>query len=239
MFDSEKLIVIQPRKVVIFLASTVFILALCGAGSQITKYVGGHEKVFGLIRMFNLDEENNIPTFFSTASLLTIAILLAIISVFKKYRQDSFALHWKIAAILFFLFALDEAASIHELLIVPMRLLFHAKGIFYFAWVIPAIFSLAILSLAYIKFFIHLSKKAKKLLLVAATLFLGGGLGFELLDGWYAFNYGTKNFGYGLLTTAEESLEMAGMVMIIYVLLRYISANIHDMRICYKDANFP
>ncbi len=191
-----------------------------------------------MVRMFDLDEENNIPTFFSTLSLLVISVLLASISIFKKQKQDPFAMHWKMAAILFFFFALDEAASVHELLIVPMRQLFHAKGIFYFAWVIPGIFLLVILSLAYIRFFIHLTKKAKGLLLLSTSLIVGGGLGFELLDGWYAINYGTKNLGYGLLTTAEETLEMVGMATFIHVLLRYVSTNIHEMRICYQVADF-
>jgi len=216
----------------------VFLLSLCGAGSQIVKYVAGHDKVFGLVRMFNPDEENNIPTFFSTFSLLAVTVLLQFISAYKKQKQDAFAVYWKIAAILFFFFALDEAASVHELLIVPMRQLFHAKGIFYFAWVIPGIFLLAVLSLAYIRFFLHLTTKAKGLLLISTSLIVGGGVGFELLDGWYAFNYGTNNLGYGLLATTEESLEMAGMVTFIYVLLRYISTHIHETRICYKDADF-
>ncbi len=188
--------------------------------------------------MFNMDEENNIPTFFSTVILLAIAALLAIISEYKKQKQDSFTMHWKISAVLFFFFAMDEAASIHDLLSIPMRQLFHAKGIFYFAWVIPGIFLLAVLSLAYIRFFLHLTTKAKGLLLISTSLIVGGGVGFELLDGWYAFNYGTNNLGYGLLATTEESLEMAGMVTFIYVLLRYISTHIHETRICYKDADF-
>jgi hypothetical protein len=237
MFDSEKLVIIRPGIIILLLATIVFLLSAASVGSIITKFSGGHEKLFNIIRLFNMDYENNIPTFISTANLLIASLLLGIIAILKNHKEDSFSLHWKILSVLFFCFAVDEESSIHEIFIMPLRQFFHAQGIFYFTWTIIGIISVAIFAACYAKFFFHLTKRFRTLFAGAAICYLSGAIGLELLDGWYAATYGAKNLAYNLLTTAEESMEMVGVIWLIYGLLNYISINFYDVRICFKNSH--
>ncbi|NER04565.1 MAG: hypothetical protein F6K17_19105, partial [Okeania sp. SIO3C4] len=50
---------------------------------------------------------------------------------------------------------------------------------------------------------------------------VGGGIGMEMIGGYYAYLYDTKNFFYEILVTIEEFLEMLGVVVFIYALLCY------------------
>ncbi len=41
------------------------------------------------------------------------------------------------------------------------------------------------------------------------------------MGGWYFDSYGPDNFGWNLLTGAEELLEMSGVALLLYALLDY------------------
>jgi hypothetical protein len=129
--------------------------------------------------------------------------------------------------------AIDEAASLHELLIEPMRGLLgqQARGIFFFAWVIPGIAVAMIFGLSYLKFLLHLPTKTRWRFVIAATLYLGGALGMELIGGRYADSHGMENLAYSMTATVEESLEMAGVIVFIYALLNYIADNYQEIRL--------
>jgi hypothetical protein len=64
----------------------------------------------------------------------------------------------------------------------------------------------------------------------AATLFLGGALGVELVGSRYAEFHGGENLTYNIIATVEESLEMAGVIVFIYALLKYIADNYEEVR---------
>lgn len=46
-------------------------------------------------------------------------------------------------------------------------------------------------------------------------MYVGGAVGFEMLGGRYASIHGLDNLGYVLLVTAEEGLEMSGVILFI------------------------
>jgi hypothetical protein len=132
--------------------------------------------------------------------------------------------------------AIDEAASIHELLTWPMRSLLgllgqQASGIFFFTWVIPGIAVAMVFGLSYLKFLLHLPAKTRWRFVVAATLYLGGAIGMELIGGRYADLHGMENLAYSMTATVEESLEMAGVIVFIYTLLNYIADNYQEIRL--------
>lgn len=188
-------------------------------------------------RLFILDEEANIPTLYSALNLAFCSSLLAIIGYMNKqvFRYSSY---WKILSLLFLYISLDEACSIHEIFISPLRRLFHASGFFYFAWVIPALILLVIFLLGFLGFIKALPQKTRNLFIKAGTLYVGGALGMELIDGYYAKIYAQNNITYFVLTTIEESLEMFGILVFIYALLSYIKLHIEQMKlsICF-DSN--
>lgn len=212
---------------------TALLLVLASITGQLTKYVSGHDFVYGLIPLFDVDHENNIPTFFSASLLLLAALLLALITALKKAVHAPYEFQWALLSFTFLYMAIDEAASIHELLIVPMRNLLgqQAGGIFFFAWVIPGIAVAMVFGLSYLKFLLHLPAKTRWRVIIAATLYLGGAIGMELIGGHYADLHGMNNLTYSITTTVEESLEMAGVIAFIYALLNYSADNYKEVRL--------
>src|SRR5262249_42974969 len=51
------------------LGAVVFVLLLADLGVQVTRYVFGHPHAKGFVPLFDLDAEENIPTFFSQCLL--------------------------------------------------------------------------------------------------------------------------------------------------------------------------
>lgn len=229
-------ITLSPLKITRALGVTALLLVLASITGQLTKYILGHEFVYGLIRLFYVDYENNIPSYFSASLLLLAALLLALITALKKAAHAAYEFQWALLSFTFLYMAIDEAASIHELLTWPMRNLLgllgqQAGGIFSFTWVIPGIAVAMVFGLSYLKFLLHLPAKTRWRFVIAATLYLGGAIGMELIGGRYADLHGMENLAYSMTATVEESLEMAGVIVFIYTLLNYIADNYQEIRL--------
>ncbi|MEW5930224.1 MAG: hypothetical protein AB1941_22425 [Gemmatimonadota bacterium] len=178
--------------------------------------------MYGFVPRFSLVEEANVPTWYSSAALLACAALLAAVARTEREAGSRFVLHWKVLALLFLGLSVDEAAALHELLIEPVRGALGAGGLFYFAWVVPALAALAVLGLAYLRFLAHLPPQTRRLFLAAAATFVGGAVGAEMAGGAWVESRGFHNAGSALLWTVEESLEMVGVVVFVYALLRHL-----------------
>jgi hypothetical protein len=227
--NNKRPITVKPKQVVICLGIITALLVLADVAGQLTRYLTRHDTVYGLIAKFDLDDENNVPTYFSSAILLLSAFLLGMIAVFKKWQNDLYARHWKILALIFLFLSLDETASFHEKLTQPVRKLFDAKGLLYYAWVIPAILLLVVLAVSYLRFYLRLPPETKRHFFLAAVLYIGGAVGFELVGGYYAELHGEKNLTFNLIAAVEETLEMTGIVLFNYALLRYMSKGVGEL----------
>jgi hypothetical protein len=69
---------------------------------------------------------------------------------------------------------------------------------------------------------------------VAAILYIGGAIGVELIGGRYAELHGEENWTYSMITTVEESLEMAGLIVFIWALLEYCADNYKEVRFRFE-----
>ena len=65
---------------------------------------------------------------------------------------------------------------------------------------------------------------------MAVILFIGGAIGVELIGGRYAELNGPKNLMYSMIVAIEESLEMGGLIVFIWALLRYCADNYKEVR---------
>src|SRR5256885_4802293 len=90
-------------------------------------------------RLFDLDAEANIPTWFSSALLLMCAMLLAANAAAKWKTRDRYTIHWIVLSVIFLYLSVDETAIIHEMSIKPLRSMLHPTGLLYEAWIIPGI----------------------------------------------------------------------------------------------------
>lgn len=233
MLETEKLITLQPLKVVRFLGFIVVLLILANIATQIMNFVVGHNYVYGLVPLFDMDGEHNIPAYFSAIILLIAAFLLSTIASFKKRKGDSYARRWRILSIIFLYLTMDEAACIHELLFRPTQEILGTGWLPspFLGWVIPGSALVLIFALSYWKFLLHLPAKSRRLFLIAGILYAGGAVGMELITIYYANLYGTKSLlPYAIMSTVEETLEMAGIILFIYALLDYIASSVKEIR---------
>jgi hypothetical protein len=83
---------------------------------------------YGVVQFFLLNGETNLPTFFSVFLLLSCCLVLAIISAQKYATSDQWVFRWVILAVVFFGMALDEFASMHELVGYKIRHYFGLSG---------------------------------------------------------------------------------------------------------------
>lgn len=174
---------------------------------------------------FYLDAENNLPTVFSTLVLLLAALLLAWISRIKRHARDPFAWHWIGLAIVFMALTVDESASLHELLIHPLRTAYGTTGWLRFPWVIAGGAFVVVFAIAYLRFLAHLPKATRRAFLAAGALYVGGAVGMEMVGGQVFMEEGTPGrtlVPYMIAMTLEECAEIAGATLFIFGLLRYL-----------------
>jgi hypothetical protein len=218
------------------LGGIALLLVLASLGGQVAKFVLGRDYVYGLVSLFNVDLERNIPAAFSTLLLLVASLLLALIAALHVTQKLPHALKWVVLSCGFLVMAYDEAFQIHENLEAPVKALAGdiAHGFFYFAWVIPGMALVLVLGLYFLRFLFSLPGATRFSFLFAATLFLGGSIGLELIGGRYVELHGRENLTYNLIATAEESLEMAGVIVFIRALLRYLADTHKEVRLQFE-----
>ncbi len=222
-------VVLSAKKVALVLTAVVVWLLLAHVSTHFVKYVLHHDTQLGLLRLFDLDGENNIPTWYASSALLLCAVLLAGIGLYKMRASDRYASHWLGLAIIFLYLSVDEAASIHEKTGGPLKAMFNLDGYLSFAWVIPYGTLVVIIGLAYLRFLASLPRGTRYQFILAGTLYIGGGLGVETVGAnEYSLN-GRNTMMYWNLYTLEESLEMFGIVVFIYSLLSYMSLSIKEV----------
>lgn len=206
------------------LASSTFILL-----NRILNYL-----LWFVIPIFDFGVEANIPTWYSSSMLLFCSILLAIISD-KKATADRYTIHWRVLAIIFLFLSMDEACGFHEMTAKPLRAALNARGILYHTWVIPGAAFVLFFVLAYLRFLANLPAKIRRGFIIAGTLYVGGALCLELIEGNYMDFYGKQDMTYIAIMTIEEFLEMLGIIVFIHMLMSYISSYVKDVQIQSND----
>ncbi|MBI3164184.1 MAG: hypothetical protein IPG44_10720 [Anaerolineales bacterium] len=230
MTNQTPVIRINPKRALIFLVVLVAILVGMSIWGQYLRFIGGwdihsywQEVVMDFMNTpFYMDAESNIPTFINSLMLFIASLLLAMIAAWKNSVRDKFRFQWIILALIFLLLSIDEVSTLHERLIKPMRAVFGAEGIFYFAWIVPGLVAVGAFLIAYLTFFIHLETRFKLLFFLSLAIYLSGVIGGEMVSGYFASNLGQKNFTYAMVASLEESVEMLGCSFLIYSLLEYL-----------------
>lgn len=216
------MITISPKRVAVFLTGVIISLTLASLAVNFSAYILGYPRLLGLVRLFNVNAEANLPTWYASITLLACSALLAAIAQTQSKEVNPKSLDWQTLSILFLFLSIDELSSIHELLDEPLRTVFGTAGIFHFAWVIPYGILVIFLGIRFLQFLIQLPAQTRRSFILAGAIYIGGALGMELIGGRYASLYGQNNFTYAILTTFEELLEMLGIAVFIHSLLAYL-----------------
>jgi hypothetical protein len=185
----------------------------------------GYADDYGLKEIFDLDTENNMPSFYATVTLLISSALLGLIGFTTFKQKKPYVYHWFGLAGVFLYLAIDESEKIHERLSEPVEALLPISGEFNSAWVIPFGLAGIILLVIYLKFILALPTKIRNLFLLAGIIFVTGAMGLEILG----VSRGSV-YGGDLITivfyTLEEVMEMAGIAIFIYALVSYYASQV-------------
>lgn len=225
--------------VVRFFALSIAALAVAHVVMQSVRYHVGLNEFYGLVRLFDMGVEANLPTFFSTFQLLVASLLLAVIGLVRRQEGDARAAQWLLLALIFLLLAVDESAEIHEMSVRPFRDFapWLATGIFYWAWVLPAMALVAWVAWRYAGFvFNYLPKETRRHTVLGAALFVGGAVGVEMPEARYVEQHGMENFAYGLFVLVEEVLEMAGVLVFLTGVMNYCNRHLGLVRLEVSSA---
>ena len=221
------------------LISIVAFLTIVGAAAMFGKVLLGSSiygsMMHGAMHLFDLGLDGNIPTWYASASLFLCALLLFAIARTATGSREKWRSHWYGLSSLFLLLSIDETATIHERagdaldqLAPPVSDL---GGFLFYSWVIIGAAAVLLVSLVFLRFTLRLPKRTRTLFVVAAGVFVTGGLGAEMINAWLHDVYGTNTFAYAAMTVVEEVLEMTGVLIFIYALLDILRAEIGELRL--------
>ncbi|MBX3253468.1 MAG: hypothetical protein KF862_04950 [Chitinophagaceae bacterium] len=188
----------------------------------------------GLYKLFYVDRERNVPSFFNMLLLLVCAILNAYVFLLYKQKRYAGKYYWLILSVAFFFLAFDESVSIHEslTLILPGYGI-GGKGAFTFAWVIPYGIAAVLLFIVFLKFLWTLPVRTRLGFMLSGAVFVMGAVGVEMIAAQlYNSNGGdTGTLGFALISTLEETLEMGGLILFIFYILQYTASQIRLVRV--------
>jgi hypothetical protein len=208
-----------PRTVGRFFGLFTAVLASAGLAVVLLKYVFNHGGLLGFSRLFDLNEEANVPSFYSATILLISAVLLWVTGWTRQPSQRSLARGWYGLSAIFVFLAFDEAGQIHEMCWRPLHAASHSTGALYFAWVIPYGIFVVVVGLAYLRFLAALTPRTRWLVIASGVIYVSGALGLEMVEGIWFESHGLQNLTYALMTTLEETMEMVGISLFIYTLV--------------------
>lgn len=174
--------------------------------------------------IFNLNAENNIPTWFSVAQLLMVAVVTVPIALHHRQTRQSAIPWWGLCAIFTYL-SLDEGSDLHGLWAAgidhPEVFGFSQQ---FFAWVVPGSIVVMVIALLYLRWLFSLAVHTRNLILAAGIAYVGGGLVLEVIGGRLA-DPTYLNLSYLVVSTFEEMFEMLGAAIMLFALLDH--ANTH------------
>ena len=212
----------------IFFVTLIF-LFIAHLSATILYYGYGYDQILGLRPLVNLDGEMNIPAWFSTLILFHSSLLLYIIHNISD--KDQYKRFLFILSIVFTYLSLDEFVGLHERLVSPINSIFNFDGYFLFSWIFVGLAFVLAVGLYSLPFLFKLPRLTAIHFIAAGSIYVIGAVGFEMLGG-KEFDLGLKAGGtdydqlgikYATFMTIEETMEMSGIVLFNYALVRYLA----------------
>jgi hypothetical protein len=220
--------------------SLLLVVVLLLTASTLVKSVNvawGNDYILGLLRLLWVDQEGNLPTWFSSTTLLVGAILAIIIA--RTTRHDGRPhVSWHVLGGLLLVLAIDEVAGMHEIL---ARYSGRAGGFglfpdggLTFGWVLLSMPFVIVVCWLAACFFRTLADPVRDRLGAGLAIFLAGALGVEALTG-QVVGLNTTNWLYLVFSTIEEGAEMIGAVVFLDGLLVHLETSVGVIPLQFVD----
>lgn len=219
----HRLVLTSDRLAKVLIAAIAILFLLHGL-VMIVAHALGYPVAKGLVPLFHVDFEKNVPTFMAFLLLVSCALASAGLSALET-RRPRHRRAWGLIALLLLLVAADEVFGIHEQIGEFMIDSLHISGLPLFAWVVPYSTAVILLAAFFMVWFLELDNKLRLSLFCAGLLFLSGAVGLELIASSYYENLPPDREVYrtltgDLLATMEEALEFSGAAVFLHATIR-------------------
>lgn len=213
--------------VLAWLALAVGGLGLAHLGVLAAVYGLGIEDGWGVVTLFHLDREQNIPSLFSGLALGLASLIVLMSAKTKTGDALEVRARWLLSAALLFL-ALDEWVSIHERLDAFMKTLGDFSGALSHAWVLPYGIGLVACLVVLLPWGLRQSRAVQFSFAAAVAVYAAGALGCEVLHACYIAgdlpqSVPVTPLGGDLIATLEEMLELTGLLLLIGASFRLLA----------------
>lgn len=232
------LVRLDPEQVLLALCISILLLLVCHVMFSYLAFITGNDNFFGILPVFDLREETNIPTLFSSVTMLISSALLMVIAAMHHNREEPKAA-WVWLALIFLFLALDDTAMLHERLGSKVHEVFQTTGYLRYAWVIPYGIGVLIFVAAYARFLLRLPRNIMWLFILSGAVFVTGAIGMEMLSANINDYRDTRLMTFFLQETVEETLELMGVSMFIYSLLRYLQLKFPEISVGIAEQRAP
>ncbi len=174
-----------------------------------------HEVPWYVRQIFDVDEEDSFPTWYSATALFITSAVLWINAHGHRVVASSLRWHWYGLAIGFLLLSIDEIAGVHETL----------NSITEVSWALPGAVIAALVGLFYLKFLVNIDRGTAIQFAIGGVIFIGGAIGVEWFTEPYLADDELNTLAYNLWTAVEEGMEMAGVLIFLRALLNSMKAD--------------
>ncbi len=208
-----------------WLARSIMVLSVLSLGSAwlALRYGADAERWY---RFTFVDFEGNLPTWASSVLLLACAVASGLVGASERTRGAAAWTYWAAMSVGFVALSADEAASLHELMVQPLRTLLSGSAWLRYPLIVPGtVVALAAVAV-FGRFVQRLPTGTRRALIGGGGLFLFGALGLETAGGWFDPELHGNNLPYVLLATCEEACEMAGVTVALIGILRHIEYHV-------------
>ena len=174
-----------------------------------------HKVPWYVRQLFDVDEEDSFPTWYSAFALAVTAFVLWFNARGHRAIASPWRWHWYGLSIGFLLLSVDEIAGVHETLnsVLPMH------------WTLPGAILVTLIGLCYLKFLAHLERRIALQFILGGAVFVGGAIGVEWFSEPYLADKELNTLAYNLWTAVEEGMEMSGVLIFLRALLISMKAD--------------
>lgn len=215
---------LHPKPVTAFLLKVIGFLALAGLASCFFLHIMNMPSIFGLVPLFDLNEEFNFPSFYSGFAIWFSAFLLRSIYLYEKRSGAKGAHYWNALFFVFLFLGLDEIFIIHEKFsrFEPyLREVIHIHNANRY-WVIPYAVLMLGVGLYFLPFYLRLQKATRLRFTVAGLVYVSAAFGLEIISSVVAGIVNLSFLAIDLFEALEEIMEMVGIALFIRALLIYL-----------------
>ncbi|MFN8023360.1 MAG: hypothetical protein U0Q03_17670 [Acidimicrobiales bacterium] len=204
-----------PRQLLRGLLVATAILTVLGAvADRITRF--DPDPAF-IPSRFDLLREGNVPTWFASGQWLLAAVFALRLAVGGRRTAEPHHRTWTLLAAVFLFCSIDEAAQFHEPMSDWMGSLKDASPVLANAWVVPYAVAVVVIAIMSWRLVRSLPSPVFRLLVLSGVVFVGGAIGFELIESVFV-SEGKDTLLKSIVATGQEVVEMLGLDLLVFAL---------------------